>query len=1315
MNKVFKVIWNATSQSWVAVSELGKAKTKTKSVSLAVAGALAIAAGAVNAQNVVQGDGAQALAGTDSVVLGDGATANQGSSVAVGSGAKTGLNGAIAVGKDANAVSYGDIAIGHQAHAHTQDEAGTQQITERQSSIAIGSYAKADRYNGVAIGNYANATRVGGAAFGNNATANGEKSTALGEAAKTSDTGALAAGANAVASAQASTALGDHANASKYVATAVGWASLASGKQATAVGAQASAETFFATAVGTGSNATGFHSTALGAESKANGPQSTAVGNGAVATNQGTVAVGHQAQANGDKSVAIGRNSIVNGDNSVAIGQNNTVTAQDAFVLGSNITDPHSNSVILGANSAAVGYTAAPDTDVKNEDGSTAYTYDATKYAGHLANTPANQGYYLSIGSEGKERQIKNLAAGTISDKSTDAVNGSQLYAVMDRLETIAKTGFNIGENNTAGDVNQEGDGPNNATSVGLSNNIDFNNGHLTVARVEVVPNANNEKQRDAKVYYDVVTQALATTSTNGKAAVGTEPAQSNGAPVNSGTAEAPVTVANPNALTTAQNVADAINASGWVTTNTNGSTSVVNPGDKVNFANGTGTVADVVTVGDTTTVKYNVAVDSETVKLEGGKVQAVTSPITQSGAPAAGDQKSATNTPNALATAGDVVDAVNSARETVTSNDKSITVKPSANSLGGTNYDLSVVTQVLEASNDTDGKVTLVAPTTGTTTTPANPNDPTATTPAQANPNALVTAGTVQNAINGAGWLTSFTVTEKDANGKDVLDENGNVVVKKDAQGNNITETVLVNPGDNVNYVDGNGTRAVVTPSKDANGKDTVNVAYDAKIDGVSILINEYGQLSAVGTVADRYGKGPAGVNGKDGETITRIVYQKLDENGNILKGADGKDLEPEQVATLNDGLKFQGNTPAVDANGNPILDENGNPVPAVIATKLNEALQIVGGLDSKAPASDRNTRVDVVDGKLVVKISEQPQFGGQGANGQDGVDGKVVVADKAGNKGVEISAADGVGVIGLNGKDGANAAISVEKGVDTANAENPNLSEKGANGVDGTNGAGGNGKTRVTYTDPTTGVKEQIATMNDGLVFGGDVGTDSPVKLNNKVTVKGGQTDTAKLSDKPNVGVVSDGKGNLEVKLAKDVDLGEDSSVKAGTVTVAGKDGANVALTSNKGQSFNTAGKADGGSVDVLNVGTAGKPTRVTNVANGEISATSKDAINGSQLHAVANNINNRIDGVDKRVGKLDKRVRGVGANAAAAAALPQVYVPGKSMVAASAGGYGGASALAVGYSRASDNGRTILKLQGTVNSQGHVSGGVGVGFQW
>ena len=112
-----------------------------------------------------------------------------------------------------------------------------------------------------------------------------------------------------------------------------------------------------------------------------------------------------------------------------------------------------------------------------------------------------------------------------------------------------------------------------------------------------------------------------------------------------------------------------------------------------------------------------------------------------------------------------------------------------------------------------------------------------------------------------------------------------------------------------------------------------------------------------------------------------------------------------------------------------------------------------------------------------------------------------------------------------------------------------------------------------------------------------------------------------------------------------------------------------------------------------------------KISNVAKG---VADTDAVNVSQLKQ-------SIGDVHKRINKVGKEARGGIAGANAAAGLPQVYIPGKSMVAASAGTFKGESAVAVGYSRSSDNGKVIFKLQGNANTQGDVGGSVGVGYQW
>lgn len=192
---------------------------------------------------------------------------------------------------------------------------------------------------------------------------------------------------------------------------------------------------------------------------------------------------------------------------------------------------------------------------------------------------------------------------------------------------------------------------------------------------------------------------------------------------------------------------------------------------------------------------------------------------------------------------------------------------------------------------------------------------------------------------------------------------------------------------------------------------------------------------------------------------------------------------------------------------------------------------------------------------------------------------------------------------------------------------------------------------------------------------------------------------------------------------------------SVAIGAGAKAGK--ANVGSYSID-PSATVAGKT-GPDTRVVSVGDNGNEAQIQNVAPGVISATSTDAVNGSQLHATNVQVNkntqniNRVEGkvdnlsqvinnhagefnrLDRKVNKYGKEARAGIAGANAAAALPQVYTPGKSMVAASAGTFKGQNALAVGYSRASDNGKVILKLQGNANTSGDVGAGVGVGYQW
>ena len=165
-------------------------------------------------------------------------------------------------------------------------------------------------------------------------------------------------------------------------------------------------------------------------------------------------------------------------------------------------------------------------------------------------------------------------------------------------------------------------------------------------------------------------------------------------------------------------------------------------------------------------------------------------------------------------------------------------------------------------------------------------------------------------------------------------------------------------------------------------------------------------------------------------------------------------------------------------------------------------------------------------------------------------------------------------------------------------------------------------------------------------------------------------------------------------------------------GTSTTAGSVGTvTTATVGNMTYGGFQGAKADG----VVSVGAAGNERRIQNVAAGEISSTSTDAINGSQLYSVANGVGNRINNLQGQINKLGKRMNAGVAGAMAAANLMQPHKPGQSAAMAAIGQHNGEAAVAVGYSRISDNGKYGVKLSVGANTQGQLSTGAGVSYFW
>ena len=228
-----------------------------------------------------------------------------------------------------------------------------------------------------------------------------------------------------------------------------------------------------------------------------------------------------------------------------------------------------------------------------------------------------------------------------------------------------------------------------------------------------------------------------------------------------------------------------------------------------------------------------------------------------------------------------------------------------------------------------------------------------------------------------------------------------------------------------------------------------------------------------------------------------------------------------------------------------------------------------------------------------------------------------------------------------------------------------------------------------------------ETVATLSDGLKFGANVGGVYNAKLNSQINVKGADSNTnwSEFDGGDNVMTNIDKSGNIRVGIKKNLKV---ESVTANKFTAGDTVIDSNGVTIKNGPSMTKNG------IDAGN-------KQITNVAPGRIAADSTDAVNGSQLHEVKADMNNKINKLNGQVNKLGKRVNAGTASALAASQLPQAYIPGKSMVSVAAGNYQGQNAVALGMSRISDNGKIIIRLAGTSDTQGKVGVAVGAGYHW
>ena len=487
-------------------------------------------------------------------------------------------------------------------------------------------------------------------------------------------------------------------------------------------------------------------------------------------------------------------------------------------------------------------------------------------------------------------------------------------------------------------------------------------------------------------------------------------------------------------------------------------------------------------------------------------------------------------------------------------------------------------------------------------------------------------------------------------------------------------------------------GNNITVTPSTNANGsknyevslKDQVTLGSDATkqivMDGTTGTIKAGDKVTIDGnkgtikagnvTIDGENGTIKAGdkvtIDGKDGKIAAGKV--SVDGKDGYVTGLENKDWDPDNITSgraatedqlqkshkaldnkitnLGDeitkkGMNFAGNTGefhrdlgqkvTIKGEGTESDDKySGENIKTVADQDGNVNIKMAKDLKTDSLTTDK------------VKVGKNGKDGVSitGPNGADGTDGKVGITGKDGKDAVSMSGKDGVGHIGLTGKDGRNADITVDKG-------DPDLD--------------GNNITRIKYQDEN-GKTHQVATKDDGMKYGGDSGSVIKKKLNEQVNVVGGITDASKLTTEDNLGVVSDGTGNLKVRMAKDLKGLETVTTKdaAGNTTVMNGGGVTITPASGNAVSLTKDGLNNGGNT-------------ITNVGPG---VNGTDAVNVNQLKGATDGLANAINSV---AGETQR----VGAHAAAMSALkPIQYDPLEpTQVMAGIGNYRGETAAALG----------------------------------
>ena len=1154
------------------------------------------------------GDGNTVTEGARSLAFGTKARTAVGAddSMAFGSSSSTGGANAVAMGYSANASAENAFAIGNTAQSSAQN------------AVAMGKSATASGANSFAMGNQAKTTGADAIAMGSTAEATKSNSIALGGNAKSLGADALALGGASNASKDGAIAIGKEAKANNTNTTAIGLGATVTGTNSMAIGTNAVAESNNSLALGTGTEVRG---ALVNGYSAFTNQQNNNVANGVVAVGNvgserriinvaggendtdatnvkqlkfvnsnlaksiaGPTYTGYEANGSTYKAPdfniknstyhtvkeaveaaqtnffsAKGTSADVNYDNTGATGNNATAAGVRTSAAGNFATAVGADATAANANSTAIGYKAKSSVDDGVALGANSVASVAAGKAGYNVKTADSRtnGYSgltgaaltstmgaVSVGDGGtKTRQITNVAAGTAD---TDAVNVAQLRNV--NLKVAGNSGKNdvLLDNQT---LTVKGDGSYVTTSVN-NQTIDV---ALTDATKKKIDNAANQDLSNITNAGKKNITALGTIVQAGNnvtvGAPAVDPTTGQKTYTVNGM-DTKVSLGTSGLMTLSGGQPD---ASGVRNYTVDVDPTKVAKTDLSNITDGGKSVirdeaqkAVKVVAGKNTTITEGTDGTYKTYKVD---VDAPDYQLTENSSAA----------DKAYTVSGNKVDlTVQDAKNPA--NKKTVTIKDIASKTELDDTKTELINKGLKFDADNGGektnklgsKVTVAGDGTNINTTITQTGDDTTIKVALGQDINVNTVTATRTVKAGTATMGTQSVTDNKS-----AAQNGNFVSGLDnknwtltdpafVSGRAATEDQLKIVSDAVKAANASASdyRLIANPNNAADGSYKVD---NNKVD-LQVKDDKSGTVNTV-TIKDIASK----------TELDKVKDRSVKYDGNTghdtvtLEGANGT-----KITNLKDGNVAAGSKDAV--NGGQLHQVKQDLGDQITNTKndLNNKIDTTKqDLIDKGLKFDANTggeKTNKLGSKVAVKGDNSNIITeiSQDANGDSTIDVKL-----GKNLNVETITATGAngkdGKIGINGKDGVTTNISVTR-----------------DGQPGVDGAPGTTTTRITYQKPD-GSNEEVATLNDGLKFKGDMGATSNVKLNKQVDINGGVTSASDLATGNNIGVTSaavgaDGNAKLQLQLAKNLtglqSVTASDTVKAGTATVG-----NHTVADNKG----------------------------------------------------------------------------------------------------------------------------------------------------